>query len=88
MFNIMNLMPNSENIEPPPPPNFDDKIVSFGKNIGKTFSYVYERDKGYVRWVLNLEECSGAMLLLKNYFTFREDSSKTNKKSKKSKESP
>ena len=37
MFNIMNLIPNSENMEPPSPPNFDEKIVSFGKNIGKTF---------------------------------------------------
>ena len=75
-------MPNYENIKPPPPPNLDNKVVTFVKNIGKTYSYVYERDKGSVRWVLNLEECSRAMLLLKNYFTFREEYSKTNKKSK------
>ena len=82
MFNITNLMPNSENIKPPALPNFDDKVVTFGKNIGKTYSYVYERDKGYVRWVFNLDECSGAMLLLKSCFTSREESSKTNEKSK------
>jgi hypothetical protein len=78
----MNLMPNSENIELPTPLNYDNKIVSFGKNIGKTFSYVYERDKGYVRWVLSCEECSEAMLLLKKYFTIREKSNKSKKISK------
>ena len=82
MFSIMNLMSNSENTEPPIPPNYDDKIVSFGKNIGKTFSYVYEKDKGYVRWVLSCEECSRAMLLNKNYFTIREESKSSKKISK------
>jgi hypothetical protein len=81
MFNIMNLIPNSENMEPPPPPNYDEKIASFGKNIGKTFSHVYEKDKGYVKWVLGCKECSGAMLLLKNYFTIREESKSSKKKS-------
>ena len=83
MFNIMNLIPNSANIESPTPPNFDNKTVSFGKNIGKTFLYVYEKDKGYVKWVLGCEECSGAMLLLKNYFTLRQQTKNSNKKSKK-----
>ena len=77
MFNIMNLIPNFENIEPPPPPNFDGKIVSFGKYKEKTFSYVYSSKKGYVKWVLSCDKCSGAMLLLKNYLK-----KNANKKSK------
>ena len=84
MFNIMNLIPNSENMEPPPPPNYDEKIVSFGKHKGKTFSHVYSHEKGYVKWVLKCNDCSGAMLLLKNYFTHRQEAIFTNKKSKES----
>ena len=84
MFNIMNLIQNFENMEPPPPPNYDEKIVSFGKHKGKTFSHVYSHEKGYVKWVLKCNECSGAMLLLKNYFTLRQQAIFTNKKSKES----
>ena len=47
----MNLIPNSENKEPIEPPNYDENILSFGKNIGKTFTHVYEKDKGYVKCV-------------------------------------
>ena len=82
MFNIMNLIPNSQNMEPVEPPCLDNNVVSFGKHKGKTFSDVYKNERGYVKWVVTkVEDCSGPMSLLKHYFTNRENSKKKSKAS-------
>jgi hypothetical protein len=48
------------------PPEF--KIVTFGRNRGQLYKNVYENDKSYVQWVLELKNCSGKMLDLQQYF--------------------
>ncbi len=37
MFNIMNLIPNSENMEPIEPPNFDGKLYLSANIKGRYF---------------------------------------------------
>jgi hypothetical protein len=44
------------------------KVVTFGKNCGQLYKNVFENDKPYVQWVLELKECTGKMLDLQQYF--------------------
>jgi hypothetical protein len=76
--------------------NQDDQNVSFGKFSEKTYAYVYETQKWYVKWVVSLgcvehlateefqDYCNSRLL----YDTLHQETKKSNKKSKKSKESP
>ena len=80
----MNLIPNSENMEPLTPPNFDGKNRIFRQEYRQDFLICLIKGKGYVKWVLSCEEYLGAMLLLKNYFTLRQQTKNSNKKSKES----
>ena len=42
-------------------------IIKFGKHINKTFQYLFDNDKSYVRWVLNKDDVNGQMKELKKW---------------------
>ena len=54
---------NSSNVANPEKPAWGEELklenwdvkLKFGKNIGKTFQYIVEKDEKYVKWVLSTE---------------------------------
>eukprot|EP00392_Amoebophrya_sp_AT5.2_P017508 g17874.t1 len=44
-----------------------DDTFRFGKHKGRTFADVFNNEKGYVKWVMTLDNCNGAMLDFQGY---------------------
>lgn len=45
----------------------DDKLISFGKHIGKSYKYMIENQKSYCMYVLNQEDCKGSFKDFQDY---------------------
>jgi len=46
----------------------DSTLIDFGRYSGRTFKSIYATEKGYVDWVRKLENTSGRMAELREYF--------------------
>ena len=44
------------------------RIVKLSRNYGQSYKDVFEKDKSYVQWVLQLRNCTGKILDLQDYF--------------------
>jgi hypothetical protein len=48
-----------------------EMVLNFGRHKGKTYDYIYENDKQYVKWVITSKDSEKYVKKIKGYFTER-----------------
>jgi hypothetical protein len=48
-----------------------ETVMTFGRHKGKTYDYIYDNDKQYVKWVITSKDSEKYVKKIKAYFTER-----------------